>query len=129
MKLRKINEESLDAIIGEWCASQNADIAERELGRLGVSVARVRTLYELFEKPESDFVESGFFSLIDHPETGPTWLPGRPWRFSAARGSQLGPSPCVGEHSKEVLINELDITEADYQTLVARGITGTVYES
>ncbi|RPG49759.1 MAG: CoA transferase [Gammaproteobacteria bacterium TMED1] len=129
MKSRKINEVSLDTILGEWCASQNADSAERELGRLGVSVARVRTLYELFEKPESNFVESGFFSFIDHPETGPTWLPGRPWRFSAAEGSPLRPSPCVGEHSKEVLMNELDLTEKDYQTLVAKGITGTVYES
>ena len=83
---------------------------------------------ELFEKPESDFVESGFFSFVDHPETGPTWLPGRPWRFSAARGSSLRPSPCVGEHSKEVLMNELDLSEEDYQTLVDKGITGTVYE-
>ena len=128
MNSRKINEESLDTILGEWCASQNADITERELGRLGVSVARVRTLYELFDKPESDFVESGFFSFVDHPETGPTWLPGRPWRFSAARGSPLRPSPCVGEHSKEVLMNELDLSEEDYQTLVDKGITGTVYE-
>ena len=129
MELRKINEVSLDTIIGEWCISQNADLAERKLGMLGVTAARVRTLYELFDKPESDLVESGFLSLIDHPETGPTWLPGRPWRYSAAKASNIRHAPCVGEHSKEILMGELDLTESEYQSLVETGVTGTAYKS
>ena len=70
-----------------------------------------------------------FLSLIDHPETGPTWLPGRPWRYSAAKASKIRHAPCVGEHSKEILMGELDLTESEYQSLVETGVTGTAYKS
>ena len=83
MALRKQNEPELDALIGEWCETRQADEAERALGALGIAAARVVPLYELYSRPDPNFLASGFVSPIDHPETGKTWLPGRPWRFSS----------------------------------------------
>jgi crotonobetainyl-CoA:carnitine CoA-transferase CaiB-like acyl-CoA transferase len=83
-------------------------------------------LYELYSRPDPNFAAAGFVTRIDHPETGPTWLPGRPWRFSAATAAELRPAPCVGEHSREVLVGELGISEAEYDALVAAGVTGTL---
>ena len=126
MAARKANEAQLDAIIAEWCAGEDAFAAEEALGKLGVSVARVVPLYELYSRPDPNFLSSGFVTRVDHPEAGATWLPGRPWRFSAAASSPVRASPCVGQHSREVLAEELGIGDAEYNDLVAAGITGTL---
>ncbi len=47
-------------------------------------------------------------------------------RFSAVPASPVRASPCVGQHSREVLAEELDIGDAEYESPVAAGITGTL---
>lgn len=126
MALRKENETELDALIGEWCKTREADEAERSLGALGIAAARVVPLYELYSRPDPNFLASGFVSEIDHPETGRTWLPGRPWRFSTGPQTPIRPAPCVGQHSREVLAEELGVDDKEYEALVAAGITGTL---
>ena len=126
MALRKENETELDALIGEWCKDQDAADAEHALGALGIAAARVVPLYELYSRPDPNFLASGFISAVDHPETGRTWLPGRPWRFSSGPSAPIGPAPCVGQHSRQVLNEELGIDDREYQALVTAGITGTL---
>jgi crotonobetainyl-CoA:carnitine CoA-transferase CaiB-like acyl-CoA transferase len=128
MAARKANEAALDEIIGVWCSTRDATETEALLGALGVTVARVVPFYELYSRPDPTMRERGFVTRVDHPETGETWLPGRPWRFSAAPSSPVRPAPCVGEHSREVLREELGITDGEYDALVAAGITGTLDE-
>ena len=123
---RKTNEAALDTIVGAWVAEQDAVEAEAVLASIGVAAARVVPLYELYSRPDPALTEAGFISKIDHPETGPTWLPGRPWRFSAAPSAPLRPSPSVGQHSREVLAEELGVTDMEYEALVAAGVTGTL---
>ena len=126
MASRKENEAELDARIGGWCKEQRAEEAERALGALGIAAARVVPLYELYSRPDPQFLASKFISAVDHPETGKTWLPGRPWRFSCGPSTPIGPAPCVGQHSREVLTEELGLGDAEYESLVAEGITGTL---
>ena len=126
MALRKENETELDALIGEWCREQDAAAAERVLGALGIAAARVVPLYELYSRPDPHLHASGFISSIDHPETGNTWLPGRPWRFSSGPSVPIRPAPCVGQHSREVLTKELGLDDSEYEALVAAGVTGTL---
>ena len=124
MALRKANEPELDGILSQWVALQDARGTEKALAALGVTSSRVVPLYELYSEPYAPFRESGFVSLVDHPQAGKTWLPGRPWQFSAAPSSPLTAAPCVGQHSREVLAEELGIGEQAYALLVASGITG-----
>ena len=126
MALRKENETELDGLIGEWCKDQDATDAQRALGALGIAAARVVPLYELYSRPDPHFLASGFISAVDHPETGKTWLPGRPWRFSCGPSTPIGPAPCVGQHSREVLNEELGIDDREYEALVTAGVTGTL---
>ncbi len=124
MALRKANESELDGILSQWVALQDARATEKALAALGVTSSRIVSLYELYSEPYAPFQESGFVSLVDHPQAGKTWLPGRPWQFSAAPSAPLTAAPCVGQHSREVLAEELGIGEQAYALLVASGITG-----
>lgn len=128
MKGRKTYEVELDKLISAWVMGQKASTAELALAALGVTAARARPLYDIYSQPDPDFKTSGFITEVDHPETGPTWLPGRPWRFSAAAAAPVQPAPCVGQHSREILIEELGLTDSEYQSLVQASITGTLDE-
>ena len=123
---RKANEIDLDAIISEWCAGQDASAVESVLGVRGLTVARVAPFYDLYSQPDPNFLASGFVTRVNHPEVGETWLPGRPWRFSGALSSPVRAAPCIGQHSRHVLAEELGIGEAEYESLVAGGVTGTL---
>jgi crotonobetainyl-CoA:carnitine CoA-transferase CaiB-like acyl-CoA transferase len=126
MAARKANEGVLDQLVGAWVATQDAVEAEWELGAIGVTAARVVPFYELYSRPDPNMAARGFIGPIDHPEAGTTLLPGRPWRFSAVEAAPLRPSPCVGQHSREVLREELGIGDEEYAALVAARITGTL---
>ena len=125
---RKENEAELDALLAAWCRVQDAETVAEALAAHGVCAARVVPLAEVYSRPHPDLAASGFIARIDHPEAGPTWLPGRPWRFSAAASEPVRGAPCVGQHSREVFAEELGMTDAEYDELVAAGVTGTLDE-
>ncbi|MEM7253177.1 MAG: CoA transferase [Pseudomonadota bacterium] len=128
MPSRKAHEADLDRAIARWTARRSAAALEAELNAVGVSAARVVPLYEVYSQRHPHFDARGFIESVNHPEVGETRLPGRSWRYSAAESAPLRPAPCLGEHSFEVLNEELGMTEAEYQALVDEGITGTVYD-
>ena len=123
---RKQNEQALDDLIAAWTGPQEASEVERRLLGSGIDAARVAKPYEQFSLPDPNYLASEFIQLVDHPEVGPSWLPGAPWRFSGPEDRNLRPSPCVGQHSFEVFSEELGITESEYRSLVEQGISGTM---
>lgn len=123
---RKSNEPRLDEILTSWTSNQESTDVEQRLLAVGIDAARVARPYEQFTEPDSSYVASDFIQSVDHPEVGPSWLPGAPWRFSGPEDRKLRPSPCVGEHSYEVFSQELGMTESEYRSLVQRGISGTM---
>ena len=123
---RKANESVLDEFVAAWTSLLESAEVERRLLAIGIDAARVNPMYDLFEGPDPYLKSTGFVQSVDHPEIGPSWLPGAPWRFSGPEDRWLRPSPCVGEHSFEVLSEELSLSEAEYRSLLDRRITGTL---
>ena len=123
---RKANESDLDDRVAAWTSAQEASELERRLLAIGIDAARVAQPYQQFSEPDPNYLASEFIQLVDHPEVGPSWLPGAPWRFSGPEDRTLRPSPCVGEHTFEVLSQELGMTWTQYRSLVERGISGTM---
>ncbi|MDA1003065.1 MAG: CoA transferase, partial [Chloroflexi bacterium] len=123
------HEAELDALLAAWCATQDAAAVEAALGARGVAAARVVSLYDAYNEPNPNFTARGFVVPVTHPESGVNMLPGAPWKIDGVRPGPLRPSPGVGEHSRQVLREELAITDEEYDALVASGTTGTLYES
>jgi crotonobetainyl-CoA:carnitine CoA-transferase CaiB-like acyl-CoA transferase len=125
MASRKEHEAELDAILSRWCAGRPAAQTASVLQALGVAAAPVVALGQLWGRPDPALVASGFVTSVEHPQVGPSWLPGPPWTINGRRPA-LTPAPCVGQHSSEILSAELGVAEDEYQSLVAAGITGTL---
>jgi crotonobetainyl-CoA:carnitine CoA-transferase CaiB-like acyl-CoA transferase len=127
MANRKANEQELDGIVSAWSETLNAKDAEDIVNGLGGCAARVAPLYEIYTKPDADLLAREFIAEVEHPESGINILPARPWKFASVKSSPVRASPCVGQHSEEVLREELNVTAAEFQELVDQGITGTIY--
>ena len=125
---RKANEDALDAIISDWCGDQDARAAETALGALGVAAARVVPMREVYEDPHPQLIERGFLQRVTHPESGTHWMPAGPWQLDGTPIPAPHPSPCFGEHCREILAQDLNIDEATYQELVALAVTGPLHD-
>ena len=125
---RKANEAALDAIVAAWCAGQDAHQAEAELAAIGVCAARAARLSECFGAPSPQFLERGYLQRVTHPESGTHWMPVGPWRLGGQAIPTPSAAPCFGEHSREILAQELGLGDAAYEELLAAGVTGAVHD-
>jgi crotonobetainyl-CoA:carnitine CoA-transferase CaiB-like acyl-CoA transferase len=121
---RKANEAALDDLIGAWCAKQDADAATSALLAAGCASARVSTLPEVLLSPNPQVVSRGFVTEQEHPEAGLHPIAVAPWKFDGRPTPLRRPSPCMGEHSFEIFQQELGMELAEYEELVAAGVTG-----
>ena len=123
---RKAFEVDLDRTIERWCAARDASVEAEVLGALGVSAARVEVFEEVYRDPSAQFLAREFMVPVTHPESGKHFMPLAPWRFSRSNRPTTRHSPRFGEHSREVLREELGITQEEYEALEALGVTGTI---
>ena len=125
---RKADESELDEVLSAYCADKDVNHLERNLCDRGVIAARVIPLFEIYSHTNNPLHRSGFIQTVEHAEAGASYLPGSPWHFSESANLRLEAAPRVGEHSEEILVQELGITPSQYEELVAAGITGTIEE-
>jgi len=76
---------------------------------------------EVFRHPQT--LENEMVVEINHPITGPVKMLGIPFELSETPGAIRGPSPLLGQHTREVLL-ELGYSEAEIETLGQQGVIG-----
>ncbi|MFN8638071.1 MAG: CoA transferase [Dehalococcoidia bacterium] len=120
---RKAHEDELDAAIAAWTATEARDDLARRLAEAGVPAAPVLDALEVAQ--DAVFRERGLISEVTHPEAG-TWPQiGVPFRLGRTPAAVARPAPLQGEHTAEVLARFLGTTQAEYEELVRKGVTGS----
>jgi crotonobetainyl-CoA:carnitine CoA-transferase CaiB-like acyl-CoA transferase len=122
MAARKAHEAQLDEVIAAWAREQDADAAAAALRALGLCAAPMLDTRTVLANEQ--LRARGFFVMVEHPEAGRHPQAGVPWQFSRTPASVTRPAPMLGEHSREVLAGFLGVTDAEYEELVACGVTG-----
>lgn len=119
---RKRQESILDEDMSGWTSGEDRDELVEKLCALGVLAAPVLDAFEVAADPV--FRARGNTIQVTHPEAG-TWAQAvRPFRFSNQSPLVVTPAPCLGQHSREILCEELGLSDAGYNDLAQRGITG-----
>jgi crotonobetainyl-CoA:carnitine CoA-transferase CaiB-like acyl-CoA transferase len=108
----------------EWCATRDATAAAAELRAAGVPAAAMVFGSALLDDPQVR--ARSFFEEIDHPHVGlqeyPTW----PMRMSAGPDRYWrGRAPTLGEHTDEVLREELGVSDDELARLREAHVIGT----
>jgi crotonobetainyl-CoA:carnitine CoA-transferase CaiB-like acyl-CoA transferase len=119
---RKASEPAIERQLAAWLGSRDRDHAVADLLRAGVAAAPVLGASEVREL--AHFRERGVVLEVEHPEAGRRAQVASPFHFGRAKAAPPRPSPCLGEHSREVLRELLGMGDAEYEELAAAGVTG-----
>ncbi len=125
LSARKRHETAVDEIVAAWCRDRDAAAEAESLGALGLSAARVEPFKPIYEAASPQFAAREFLVPVTHPESGTHLLPLAPWTLARTPRAPVRCSPCFGEHSREVFREELGMSDDEYETLEAAGVTGT----
>ena len=109
----------LDALIYPWLLERTKIEVMDAAQAQGVPVAALNTTADLFA--DRQLRARGYFVELDHPETGPREYPGAQFKMSETPAS-IRRAPLLGEHTLEVLTEQLGYTPEDISILRQRNV-------
>jgi crotonobetainyl-CoA:carnitine CoA-transferase CaiB-like acyl-CoA transferase len=118
---RRAHAAHMFDVIDAWIKHHTAHetLEQAQLLRLAFSV--VRSTEELLG--DQQLAARGYFVAVEHPELGRQFLyPGAPYQFSATPWRLYRRPPLLGEHTREVLTEELGIGGEELEILHAEGV-------
>ena len=111
----------VSAAIRPWIADRTiAEVAAR-FDELGVCWGRYQTFKQLVDDDPRCSVDGGLFREVDQPQIGTYLSPGSPLAFDGALAVEPTPAPRLGEHTDEILADDLGLTTAEIGSLRANG--------
>ncbi len=115
------NEETIDAIIGEWAARHDAREIDRTLNEVGVACGPIYSVADIFEDPQFEAREM----LVEHvdPEFGEYVGPGIVPKFSDTPGAVRWSGTWEeGSHNEEIYCGLLGLSPSELDGLREDGV-------
>ena len=109
----------IDALLYPWLLERTKIEVMDAAQAQGVPVAALNTTADLFA--DRQLRARGYFVELDHPETGPREYPGAQFKMSETPAS-IRRAPLLGEHTLEVLTEQLGYTPEDVSILRQRNV-------
>ena len=117
--------EELQAEIRRWTMQRTKWEAMEILGQAGVPCSATHDTYDLFHNPH--FEARGFIEHLEHPQWGAIRQLG--WAPRLSRSAvPMRAAPLLGEHTGEVLADDLGVCAEDLAALAREGVVGGVGE-
>ena len=116
---RREHNEALAEVIGAWMLGRTKEEAMLILGQAGVPCSAILGMEDLFTDPH--LRERGFIQQVDHPEHGEVELLGFAPRLSNGDVPFVR-APLMGEHTDDVLRDDLDLEPAEITDLRDAGV-------
>ena len=115
------NREALETLINEKMGDNTRDYWMDALQQAGITVTSINTVADALDDPQADARKSVW--NIEHPTLGSVpVLASALQHMSRTPAQAQGHPPLLGEHTEEVLRNDLGIPDDEIQTLIADGV-------
>jgi crotonobetainyl-CoA:carnitine CoA-transferase CaiB-like acyl-CoA transferase len=111
--------DELDSIIQHWVGQRTADEVLSEFAESEAAIAPIYSIEDIFQDPHYEARET--ITTVTHPSLGPLKMPNVIPRLSETPGRIDHPGPALGEHNREVFVEELGLTEAELADLKESG--------
>jgi formyl-CoA transferase len=118
---RHSNAELLYAEVAKWCAERSKYEAMKAIAEAGVPCSAVLDTRDLFRDPH--LLARDFIKTLDHEVLGPVKVLGWPARLSASE-VEMTAAPLLGQHTDEVLAQDLGLSDAELRQLRGAGVLG-----
>jgi formyl-CoA transferase/CoA:oxalate CoA-transferase len=122
--LRIVNREKLEPVLERVFSARTAEEGVERLQAAGVPSSLVRNFEEVAAHPQSEVRK--MFPVLDQSTAGAHKVTGTPVKLSETPGGPNLPAPLLGQHTRSVLKEVFDLSDARVDDLIARGI---VFES
>jgi crotonobetainyl-CoA:carnitine CoA-transferase CaiB-like acyl-CoA transferase len=122
--LRIVNREKLEPVLERVFSTRTAEEWVERLQAVGVPSSLVRNFEEVAAHPQSEVRK--MFPVLDQSTAGAHKVTGTPVKLSETPGGPNLPAPLLGQHTRSVLKEVFDLSDARVDDLIARGI---VFES
>jgi len=100
----------IDGAIAQALAADTADNWLAKLKAAGVPCGRINSVAEALADPQTQARE--MIATVEHPTVGDLKLVGPPYKFSGTPAAVRRPPPMLGEHTDEILRDELGLDTA-----------------
>ncbi|KAJ8325697.1 hypothetical protein O5D80_005897 [Batrachochytrium dendrobatidis] len=90
------------------------------LDTLGIPFGPVNNLEQTFSHPQ--VLHRKMVVEVDHPKSGKIKLVGVPVKYSDTKPSVRLPPPLLGQHTRNVLVDDLGFSDAEVDELKAKGV-------
>ena len=112
--------EEAESLIGPWFMEHAKEEILRMCLENRVPCVPVLTFGEVLSDPQLN--SRGYFQEMDHPEAGAFRYPGPPYRLSASPVRMVRAAPTLGQHTREILCDELNLAASEYSSLKRAGV-------
>ncbi|HET7598037.1 MAG TPA: CoA transferase [Burkholderiales bacterium] len=117
---RVVHRETLDRMIEEILAGDGAEAWLGKLGRAGIPCGRINSVAQALADPHT--AARDMVRTVEHPTAGEVKLLGIPFRFSGTPASVRRAPPTLGQHTEQVLREELGLSDERIAGLRAENI-------
>lgn len=118
--VRLKHDDDVQEIVSTWIKQfTQAEISEK-LDSYGVPVSPILTIEDIFNDPQYKAREN--IVEVEHPRLGRIKVPGVIPKFSKTPGSIRMRAPELGEHSEDILTNELGFSAEEVAALKEEGV-------
>jgi succinate---hydroxymethylglutarate CoA-transferase len=114
-RARVENRTLVDGSIAEVLAADTADAWIAKLKAAGVPCGRINSAAEALADPHTTARQ--MIETVQHPTVGELKLVGMPYKFSDTPAAVRLPPPTLGQHTEEILREELGLDAAPVTTL------------
>lgn len=114
--------QEIAALLEPWFHARRLEEIRRTFSEHRVTWGPYRTVRETIETDPDCSTDNPMFNLIDQPGLGRYLAPGSPLDFGAVPRLAARPAPRLGEHTDEILLDILGLTEAELGALHDQGI-------
>ena len=117
----KLREE-LAALIEPWFQQHTAAEVRAALDEQGACYGPYQTFREMVEKDPDCSPENPLFGMIEQPGIGSYLAPASPIRFTMSDNLPPLPAPQLGEHTNEILADDLGLPQHEIGKLFDEGV-------
>jgi crotonobetainyl-CoA:carnitine CoA-transferase CaiB-like acyl-CoA transferase len=117
---RRAHQEEFDAMLTPWLLERSKREVFEQLQSFSVMCAPLQTVDEVFTDPQA--IAREFFVQIENPEAGSLLQPSGPFKMSETPWKVRRPAPSLGQHTEEVLTQDLGLAADDVKSLRAESV-------
>ena len=113
---RRLNKELLEDEITRFTSTRTLDECEETLNQFGVPNGRINTLTMICKDPQ--IAARDMIVKVEHPVAGTYQMAGSPLKFSSLSEAHYEPAPTLGQHTREILSERLNMTDTEIEALL-----------